>query len=230
MGEKGHADEVSERVDRWHARTKKVINDSISNVEAQNFVEHNNSRIFSSDAEYVLEKIDFYRRKVNVLLEELKTHPETLIDPSILAIDSDDLGENQYLFKILHPEILRVSGQKFFDKHYSDSAESAFKEVNHRIKLFLKFKHGDEKDGVPLMRDVFGGATPKIVVGDLTSESGRNMQEGYGHIFAGSIQAIRNPKAHENIKIDKNRAIHFLFLASLQMYKLDEAKIPQVGS
>jgi hypothetical protein len=41
-------------------------------------------------------------------------------------------------------------------------------------------------------------------------------------IFAGAMTGIRNPKAHANIIIDSNRAIHFLFLASLLMYVIDE--------
>jgi len=180
--------------------------------------------------EALIKKTEFYERKLKVIIQELQTHPDTLIDPSKLIVSTDDASQFQFVIKLLHPEIIRVSKQKFLDRHYSDSVESAFKEVNHRIKLFLRFKHGDDKDGVPLMRDVFGGQNPKILLGDLSTETGKNMQEGYGHIFAGSIQAIRNPKAHENISIDKGRAIHFLFLASLEMQKLDEANIPLVGS
>jgi hypothetical protein len=33
---------------------------------------------------------------------------------------------------------------------------------------------------------------------------------------------IRNPKAHANITITPERAIHFLFLASLLLFKIDE--------
>ena len=43
-------------------------------------------------------------------------------------------------------------------------------------------------------------------------------------IFAGAMTRIRNPKAHNNVVIDENRTIHLLYLASLLMYKLDEAK------
>ncbi len=41
-------------------------------------------------------------------------------------------------------------------------------------------------------------------------------------IFAGTMLAIRNPKAYNNIVIDRSRAIHFLYLASLLMGKYDE--------
>jgi hypothetical protein len=45
-------------------------------------------------------------------------------------------------------------------------------------------------------------------------------------IFAGSMTGIRNPKAHEIVSIDSTRAIHFLFLASLEMNRLDDVRIP----
>jgi len=37
------------------------------------------------------------------------------------------------------------------------------------------------------------------------------------------MTGIRNPKAHANVEIRHERAVHFLFLASLLMFKLDEA-------
>ena len=49
-------------------------------------------------------------------------------------------------------------------------------------------------------------------------------QLGYMEIFAGTMTGIRNPKAHSNIVIDEERGTHLLYLASLLMYKLDEAK------
>ncbi len=72
------------------------------------------------------------------------------------------------------------------------------------------------------MLSAFSVNQPTIRLDDLSTESGRNIQEGYMHIYAGAIQAIRNPKAHEIISITPERAIHFVTLASLLMYKLDE--------
>ncbi|MBI5642543.1 MAG: hypothetical protein HY954_03600 [Deltaproteobacteria bacterium] len=40
------------------------------------------------------------------------------------------------------------------------------------------------------------------------------------------MTGIRNPKAHNNIDIDENRAVHFIFLASLLMDKLDARTAP----
>ena len=58
---------------------------------------------------------------------------------------------------------------------------------------------------------------------NLDTESGKNVQEGYMHIFASAMQAIRNPKAHENLISNKENAIDRLILASLLMKKIDEA-------
>lgn len=228
--DKGHVDEAAERVDRWYARAKKTIDDCISNAEAQNFRTFRQTTAYADNYDLLTDKIEFYQRKLKVLIEELKTHPESLIDPAKLTVESKDNSPDQMIFKLIHTEISRVSKKKFLDAHYADSVESAFKEVNHRIKLFIKNNHKQEDDGVSLMRLALGGDNPKIDMGaseiDLTK---KGMREGYCHIFAGSMQAIRNPKAHENISIDKKRAVHFLFLASLEMYKLDDAKVPIIG-
>lgn len=44
-------------------------------------------------------------------------------------------------------------------------------------------------------------------------------------IFAGAMTGIRNPKAHENIIITMDQAIHHIFLASLLMQQIDSAKL-----
>ena len=88
----------------------------------------------------------------------------------------------------------------------------------------MKDKTGEELDGANLMNKAFSLEKPMIVLDDLSTETGKNIQKGYIQIFAGAMTGIRNPKAHENIKISKEKAIHFIFLASLLMYKLDEAK------
>ena len=41
-------------------------------------------------------------------------------------------------------------------------------------------------------------------------------------LFAGSIAGIRTPKAHSNVNITPERALHHLTLASLLFFKLEE--------
>ncbi len=74
------------------------------------------------------------------------------------------------------------------------------------------------------MKELLGHSldNPIIKLTPLSSETDKNIQKGYLQIFSGAIIGIRNPKAHENLSIDENRAIHLIFLASLLMSKIDE--------
>lgn len=94
------------------------------------------------------------------------------------------------------------------------------------VKVYVKAKTGQELDGAPLMNHAFSVDRPIIILDNLGTDTGRNIQKGYMQIFAGSMTGIRNPKAHANLTIEEARAIHFIFLASLLMYKLDEANVP----
>ena len=123
---------------------------------------------------------------------------------------------------LLHPKIVEVSKSRFETKHFADSVEAAFKEVNNIVKVLVKHRISQEYDGADLMNRAFSLQKPIIELGDLSTETGKDIQKGYMQIFAGSMTGIRNPKAHENIIIDDKRAIHFLFLASLLMFKIDE--------
>ena len=74
------------------------------------------------------------------------------------------------------------------------------------------------------MNRAFSLSNPVLELADLTTQSGRDEQKGYMRLSAGAMTGIRNPKAHANVFIDDNRAIHLLFVASLLRSKLDEAR------
>lgn len=124
----------------------------------------------------------------------------------------------------IHKDIIDVSKNKFEDRHYADAVESALKSVNKRVKNIVKAKTAKEMDGKGLMLEAFSPKCPVIVLDDPTNRIGMDIQEGYMHIFAGAMQGIRNPKAHDNVIITRERAIHHIFLASLLMHILDEGK------
>ncbi|PKL70665.1 MAG: TIGR02391 family protein [Methanomicrobiales archaeon HGW-Methanomicrobiales-1] len=128
------------------------------------------------------------------------------------------------MWTLIHKDIQRVSQKKFIDGHYSDAVESAFKEVNTRVKKIVRDKTSQEFDGVDLMNRAFSLGKPIIVLDDLSTDSGKDIQKGYLQIYSGSILGIRNPKAHANLTTSKENAIHFLFLASLLMIKIDDSK------
>lgn len=114
----------------------------------------------------------------------------------------------------IHPAIARVTKSRFETDHFGDAVESAFKEINDIIKQAYKAKIGKEEDGDVLMRRAFSLSNPVFSLGDMETESGKNIQNGYMDIFAGSMKGIRNPKAHANMEVDPDEAWEMIVLGS----------------
>jgi uncharacterized protein (TIGR02391 family) len=124
----------------------------------------------------------------------------------------------------VHPIILRVAKPRFTSHHFADAVEAAFKEINEIIKTEYKKVVGTEEDGTALMRKAFAHTNPVFRLTNLSTESLKNIQEGYMNIFAGAIIGIRNPKAHANIQIDEQDAWEKIILAS-HMLKMWDNRI-----
>ena len=74
------------------------------------------------------------------------------------------------------------------------------------------------------MGNAFKNDQPALVLADLTTQTGKDIQSGYRFLFMGSQQAIRNPAAHEQFgEMGDDEAFELLGLASHLMRKLDEA-------
>jgi uncharacterized protein (TIGR02391 family) len=122
----------------------------------------------------------------------------------------------------MHPEVIAVARSRFDTGHFADAVEAAFKHFNATVKKLAGSGIASDLDGAPLMNKVFSPNKPIIKLSDLSTATGKNIQNGYMQMFAGAMTGIRNPKAHENITIDANRATHLLFVARLFFYKLAE--------
>lgn len=130
---------------------------------------------------------------------------------------------NEFLsiWNTIHPQIISVSKSRFDDGYYADAVEAAFKEINLRVKNIYKERTSIEKDGNKLMTAAFSVQNPIIKLGDISTETGRNIQQGYMEMFSGAMIGIRNPKAHNNQTISQADAVRKLNFASMLMYKLD---------
>jgi len=124
----------------------------------------------------------------------------------------------------MHPAVELVSKKAMQSGLYADAVERAFKEINSCVKKLVKGEVPTKLDGVQLMQKVFSPEAPMIRLADSADPSEQDIQRGYMYMFAGGMSAIRNPKAHDNIEIDKNDATRKLYFASMLMYKLDEAE------
>ena len=130
--------------------------------------------------------------------------------------------EEEVIWSIMHPEIIRVAKKRFDADLYADAVEASFKEINVRVKIMYEAVRGEAKDGAELMFSAFPAKNPALCFDKSSlSYSASDIQNGYMHMFAGAMQGIRNPKAHENDVIDKADALRKLAFASMLMYKLD---------
>ena len=166
-------------------------------------------------AESLQHRISVLANLIDHLDTEIKLELPT--NPSAPAADS-------YVWSLLHPKVVLAAKARFDSGQYSDSVEAALKDLNSAVKAIVKTRTNQEFDGSDLMCRAFSPSNAIIVLDEQTTESGQNQQKGYMQIFAGAMTGIRNPKAHENLTITKERAIHHLFLASLLFFRLDERR------
>lgn len=135
--------------------------------------------------------------------------------------------KNEYFGQYIHPIIKELVFVKYNSKQYADAVESAFKEINSRLKKIYRKHYSSpqlkEPDGKNLIEYIFALEQNRLKFENISTESGENIQKGYIQIFSGAITAIRNPKAHENLTLTKDSAIKRLILASLLMDKIDDA-------
>lgn len=126
----------------------------------------------------------------------------------------------------IHPGV-RLSSEAIFEAgRFAPSVLQAFITVNARVKEHVRASGSNPREGTSLMRQALDIDDPLIRIPSPTVDSAREIQEGYQHIFAGAMLAVRDPKAHQPFEITPDQAIHLLFLASLLMRKLDEAGVP----
>ncbi len=171
---------------------------------------------------YLLIKSTQYltNQEANIILENLEEIKRIVLRTRV------DESQDMMIFNIIHPLIKRVSQDKYFSGYYADSVESAFKEINSRLKKIYRKHKNAELDGADLMHTIFNFRNENqrlLTFESLDTETGRSVQEGYMHLFAGAMQAIRNPKAHGNMNLSKEEALDRLIFASLLMKKIDEA-------
>ena len=171
---------------------------------------------FSKDL-FRLKDVLFVGSKLNII-----ALGELLAIVNYLNNKCENPQEDIWVF--IHPMIIKSSKELYINGHYANAACDAFIEINSRVKkLFEKIKPNEKvPDGDPAMTCVFSVNEPLVEFCDRTNDTGKNTQKGYMQMLAGSMSALRNPKAHENIDLDKDEAFRRLMFASMLMFKIDE--------
>lgn len=139
-------------------------------------------------------------------------------------LDYNNLNPAKDIWALIHPMIISVSKNQFIDGYYAEAAENAFKEINSRVKKIYHILDPASAipDGKDVMNKVFTPNNPMLELCDRSTDSGQNIQLGFKEMFSGSMSALRNPKAHENIQLTSDDAMRQIIFASMLMYKIDD--------
>jgi uncharacterized protein (TIGR02391 family) len=129
--------------------------------------------------------------------------------------------DQQARLAALHPDVREAAGRYLSSGHAEVAIFEAFKAVSHRVNKLS----GLDLDGSDLANEAFSEQRPRIILADLDTETGRNIQAGFRFLFMGAIRGLRNPDAHELFQpLDSDEALERLGLASLLMRWLDRAE------
>jgi uncharacterized protein (TIGR02391 family) len=118
----------------------------------------------------------------------------------------------------LHADVREVADRYLDSGHPEVAIFEAFKAINNRVKAMT----GLDLDGSALMAEAFKDINPPLSLGDLSTDTGRNVQAGFRFLFMGAVRGIRNPDAHEQFKaLDAEEGLETLAFASMLMRRLD---------
>jgi uncharacterized protein (TIGR02391 family) len=146
---------------------------------------------------------------------------EDRVDSYFESMQPADIGIA--VLSLLHPTIVESAYSQFRAGHYRDAV------FNSMVAVFdlLRRKSGLDLDGAQLVAEALSLDHPRVRLGDLTSESGKNEQKGFLQILQGAFLGIRNPKAHSlSHDLDQLKAAQYLVFASLLARRVDEALGP----
>jgi uncharacterized protein (TIGR02391 family) len=120
----------------------------------------------------------------------------------------------------LHPLITEAAEDLWNDGHRREAIGRAAVALLAAVRELS----GLDTDGHDLMARAFRPEDPRIVVADLRTENGRNLQRGTHMIAMGLVAAIRNPVSHTLADHDENPAREQLAILSFIARRLDDAQ------
>lgn len=116
----------------------------------------------------------------------------------------------------LHPTVHQAAESLFTTNHYPQAIHAACTALEKAIQV--KSGQSASITGTALLGRAFPKDNPLINLSDDQGE-----REGYGFLYRGLLQAVRNHYAHNDTPIDPARALEWLCFISALFYKLDEA-------
>lgn len=118
----------------------------------------------------------------------------------------------------IHPEIERAISSLFQSGHYANAVEDSCKVLDGLVKI----RSGkSDLSGTELMQAVFSVKNPILAFNSLQTETDKSEQQGMMFLYAGAMLGLRNPRAHEIIKDDPQKALELIAFLSFLAKSLD---------
>lgn len=186
---------------------------AIGNLDANSFV---NSMYETS----IYKVREGYKLGIEQAISNLQTILE-LFEEKIADLGETSVGRALKALGELeiHPEIECAVAKLFRDGHYANAVEDACKVLDGLVKI-RSGKH--DLSGTELMQNVFSPKNPVLKFSDLQTPTEQSEQQGMMFLYAGTMLALRNPRAHEIIKDDPEKALEYIAFLSLLAKSLDK--------
>ena len=150
-----------------------------------------------------------------VATDHVKTLPEAARRANELRADLVRRG--------VHADVLHFCRAELVADNYFHAVLEASKSIADKLRT----RTGLTDDGGKLVDVALGGASPRLAINALATESQRSEQSGFANLIKGTFGMFRNPSAHEARilwAVSKEDAEDLLSLASLIHRRLDAAK------
>lgn len=161
-----------------------------------------------------------YKRGIERAISNLQTIVE-LFEEKVTDLGETPAGRALKAFGELeiHPEIERAVAKLFRDGHYANAVEDACKVLDGLVKI----RSGKyDLSGTELMQTVFSPKNPILKFSDLETQTEQSEQQGMMFLYSGAMLALRNPRAHEIIEDDPEKALEYIAFLSLLAKSLDK--------
>jgi uncharacterized protein (TIGR02391 family) len=118
----------------------------------------------------------------------------------------------------LHPLVSAAVEPLFAIEHYAEGVEKAVRALRDLVRVKSGFS---SDDGDALMGKALGGKDPPIIVADLSTDTGKNMQRGTLQLAQGIVARLRNPLIHQTVELEPLEALEMAALISRVVRDVD---------
>ena len=154
--------------------------------------------------------------------EEVRTAVYSILESAGIVSGEAHADKQEFLRRGFHGEVIKHCQTLFVQSNYFHAVFEACKVYNKLVRD----KAASQKDGEPLMMDVWGWQNGVLKVTACQTETDKNVQDGIKFLSAGLMRAMRNPTAHEpalHWPISKEDCLDMLNFVSFLLRQLDKA-------